>query len=93
MIYFGIAYHVVLYTTSFILEFVFCYPRSGQGFVAGFIRPSCEHDAAKLGITQAGLNIIGDFYLLFLPIPVIWKLQYSLKKKLRISAMFMTGFL
>ena len=93
MILLGIAYHAVLSVTSFVLEFIFCYPRHGQTFFASINGRACQRDAAKLGIAQASLNIIGDFYLFFLPIPVIWNLQYSLRKKICISAVFMTGFL
>ena len=42
---------------------------------------------------QAGINIFSDFYLLFIPVPVIWKLQLSIPRKIGIIAIFMTGIL
>ena len=93
LIFIGIAFHLVLYTTCFVLAFVFCYPRGGQSFLISFTAPSCASDAARLGIAQSVANIIGDFYLLLLPVPVIWKLQLSLQKKIGVTAIFMTGFL
>ncbi|KAL8682197.1 MAG: hypothetical protein Q9186_001734 [Xanthomendoza sp. 1 TL-2023] len=36
-------------------------------------------------------NIITDFGLLLLPVPMVWKLQMSLKKKLGVAAVFATG--
>jgi hypothetical protein len=93
VIFVGIAFHLILYTTSFVLEFVFCYPRRGQSFLMSFTAPSCAGNAAKLGIAQAVGNIIGDFGLLLTPIPVIWKLQFSFRKKIGVTAIFMTGFL
>ncbi|SLM38834.1 hypothetical protein LPUS_09197 [Lasallia pustulata] len=93
LIFIGIAFHLILYTTSFVLEFVFCYPRRGQSFLMSFTAPSCAGDATKLGIAQGVANIIGDFYLLLTPVPVIWKLQLSFQKKVGVTAIFMTGFL
>lgn len=76
------------------LEFVFCYPRRGEGFLLTDLpgRP-CPAEAARLGIAQGVGNIIGDFYLLIMPMPVVWKLQLSLQKKIGVTAIFMTGFL
>ena len=93
LIFIGIAFHLILYTTSFVLEFVFCYPRRGQSFLTSFTAPRCAGNAAELGIAQGVGNIIGDFGLLLTPVPVIWKLQLSFKKKVGVTAMFMTGFL
>ncbi|KAL8699340.1 MAG: hypothetical protein Q9224_001458 [Gallowayella concinna] len=36
-------------------------------------------------------NIITDFGLLLLPVPMVWKLQMSLKKKLGVAAVFASG--
>ena len=93
MIFIGIAFHVILYTTCFVLEFVFCYPRRGQSSLMSFTAPSCVGGATKLGIAQGVANIIGDFYLLLTPVPVIWKLQLSFQRKIGVTAIFMTGFL
>lgn len=93
LIFVGIAFHLILYTTCFVLEFVFCYPRKGESFLVSFAATSCGRDAARLGIAQGVGNIIGDFVLLLTPVPVIWKLQISFRKKIGITAIFMTGFL
>lgn len=93
LIFIGIAFHLILYVTSFVLEFVFCYPRRGQSFLSSFAAPGCAANAAKLGIAQGVGNIIGDFGLLLTPLPVIWKLQLSFRRRVAVTAMFMTGFL
>ena len=93
LIFVGIGFHLILYVTSFVLEFVLCYPRRGQSFLLSFAAPHCAEDAARVGIAQGVGNIIGDFYLLLLPIPVVWKLQSSLQKKIGVMAIFLTGFL
>lgn len=38
-------------------------------------------------------NVISDFFILLLPIPTIWKLQITLKKKMWIFAVFATGMM
>lgn len=83
----------MLYATSLVLEFVLCYPRRGQSFLLSFAAPRCTEGAAKVGIVQGVGNIIGDFYLLLLPMPVVWKLQLSLQKKIGVMAIFLIGFL
>ena len=93
LVFIGILFHAVLYTTSFVLEWVLCYPRQGQSFLVTFTGPSCAGDAAKLGIAQGVGNVIGDFYLLLTPVPMIWKLQFSFQKKIGVTAILMTGFL
>lgn len=46
-----------------------------------------------LNLNTGFFNIISDFAILILPIPSIWNLNVSLKKKLRILAVFATGLL
>ena len=38
-------------------------------------------------------NVISDFAILILPVPSVWKLQISLKRKILTTAVFATGFL
>lgn len=38
-------------------------------------------------------NVLSDFVMLILPMPVLWNLQMSLKKKLLTVGVFATGFL
>ena len=40
---------------------------------------------------QGFCNIITDFALLILPVPMVWRLQMDLKKKLGVFAVFATG--
>ena len=38
-------------------------------------------------------NVISDFAILILPMPSVWKLQMSFKRKILMTAIFATGFL
>lgn len=52
----------------------------------------CGRDLT-LGYVMAAFNVLSDFYLLAIPIPVVWKLQLPLRRKVGVIAVFMTGFL
>jgi hypothetical protein len=41
----------------------------------------------------AGFNIVQDFTILFLPLPELWKLQVSMRKKVQLFIMFGVGLL
>jgi dolichyl-phosphate-mannose--protein O-mannosyl transferase len=47
----------------------------------------------KLIIVQRVFGVITDFLVLGMPIPVIWGLSYEVSKKIKITALFMTGFM
>ena len=38
-------------------------------------------------------NVISDFAILVLPVPSVWKLKISLRRKILTTAIFATGFL
>ena len=42
---------------------------------------------------QGVFNVVSDFYLLLLPVPVVWNLQMPLRKKIGILTIFTTGLL
>ena len=43
--------------------------------------------------TTGVFNVISDFAILILPMPSVWKLQMSLKRKMLMTAIFATGLL
>jgi hypothetical protein len=45
----------------------------------------------NLAMWQAILNIITDFLMLLLPIPLLWKLQVPLTQKLGLALIFALG--
>lgn len=40
---------------------------------------------------SAVLNVITDFLILVLPMPVVWKLHMSLRRKIGVSLLFVMG--
>ena len=93
LIYCGIGFNVILYTTAFALHLHYCGPESGTDLGEVLVSRQCVVDAQNAGTAQASINIFSDLYLLCLPVPVVWKMQLPKKKKLGVLAMFMTGFL
>lgn len=39
------------------------------------------------------ITIFLDFILLFLPFPIVWKLQLSVKQRIAVSGLFFLGFI
>lgn len=93
LIYFGIGINAVFYAVSFALILYFCGPGPGHNLIESFNDHHCVVQARTLGTIQASFNIASDIYLLCIPMPVISNLQLSRKKKIGVSAMFMTGSL
>ena len=48
-------------------------------------------DSGILVIVGGALNAVTDVLMLILPIPVLWKLQMSTRKKWTVSAIFLMG--
>jgi hypothetical protein len=48
-------------------------------------------DQQKLYTVNTALNVTLDFSILFLPIPIVWKAQMPLKRRLMIIALFGLG--
>ena len=84
MIYFGIAFHFLLYTSYMFLSFFLC-PRT--------FATRCLNQLNMFIIVMTSLNISGDFYLLFLPIFAVARLQIPTRFKLSLVAVFSTGLL
>lgn len=53
--------------------------------------PGTCTDATKFSWATAILNVVTDFYILVLPIPVVRKLHTTLGRKIAISLIFMVG--
>lgn len=57
------------------------------------ISGKCLPIAAAIGLTGAGLSIVEDFLILLLPIPELWKLQLSVKKRIGLVFLLSVGSL
>lgn len=83
---------VLFYTACLLTEVIDCTPRPGESWIVAQESKRCGQDLT-LGYVMAAFNVLSDFYLLAIPIPIVWKLQFALRRKIGISVIFMTGFL
>ena len=91
--YLGATLSGLYYFGWFITFLVWCTPRetrSPKDYVHAWGSSRCTWMGPLLFITGA-VNIVSDVYMMFLPLPAIWKLQLPKKKKIGISIVFLTG--
>ncbi len=68
-------------------------PRPGDGGLlsrASQARLLKHHDVA---IAQGVFSAVSDFYMLAIPLQLVWQLHMSTSKKIGVSAVFMTGLM
>ena len=86
LVYFGIGFHFVLYTV-YLFAYIFICPSTSKGYV------KCQDKLKVLSVSTSCFSLFGDFYMLFLPLFAVSKLQLDQKRKLGLIAIFLTGFL
>lgn len=91
-IYFGIILTGLFYLASSIVLVVLCIPRRNESWTSMTNVTRCEQ-AEVMGDVQGIFGLASDLYIFILPLPVLFRLQMSLKKKLGITAIFLTGFM
>ena len=92
MVYFGIIWTTLISLTSIIVASALCTPRKHELFSSLSVAERCTHEETW-AVVQGVLNVCLDFYILYLPIPMVWKLQLGLQRKIGVMAIFMTGFM
>ncbi len=92
MIYFGMIFTLVFYAATTATFGVLCIPRSGETWMESDFSSRCKKSIVMTYV-QGIFNVVSDFYLLLLPIPVVWNLQMPLRKKIGVLTIFMAGLL
>ena len=91
-IYIGIIWTSLVSVTTVIVTGVMCTPRRGESFNSLAVAWRCQHEDIW-AVIQGALNVNLDFYILYLPVPVIWKLQLGTNRKFGVLGIFMTGLM
>ena len=88
--YAGMFTCTALYTAEFFHDLFICIPvqKDWDPKLPGHCLPS-----GVGGSVTAIFNVISDFYILILPLPLVWSLQIKLPLKLRLMALFGLGAL
>ena len=91
-IYMGIIFNILFYCGTTIAYGVMCMPASGVTWVDTLDTDRCYQSVIVLYL-QAAFGVISDFYILILPMPILFKLNLPTRKKASVAAIFMTGIL
>ena len=87
LIHIGIITTLLNHVVGTILAITLCLPSDPLEY------SRCSHKLNPLDVVISIINIISDFYILFLPLLVISQLQMRRNKKIGVGAVFCTGFL
>jgi hypothetical protein len=92
LIYFGLVVTFLVYLGTTVATGAFCIPRPGESWFGAVISLRCSK-GLFMAFVQGIFNVISDFYILVIPVPVVLKLQLPLRKKIGVCAIVMTGLL
>jgi hypothetical protein len=82
---------MVLWTIGNILQaFLICQPFRSTYDIT--VKGTCGSRRASY-LTIGTFNWITDFFILIIPIPVVWKMQLPRSKKIALTIIFCLGFL
>ena len=91
-IYFGIGITSCFYLATLIAQLVFCIPRPHESWTSMTCVERCSRGEG-LGDVHGVFGLVSDLYIFILPLPVLYRLQMSLKKKIGVIATFLTGLM
>jgi hypothetical protein len=88
--YAGMIGYSVAYFLFIPLNAIYCAPPPGQAWAGAGVLQKCE-GLIPFSFFLGACNIVGDLYIIILPLPMIWRLHMTLEKKLGVMAIFFTG--
>ena len=80
----------LFYTSYWIVQVYLSTPEHGQSWPEDF-ESSRFSEFKNLVVPLGGVNLAFDVYIFILPIAAVNRLQMSLRRKLEVSAMFLSG--
>ncbi|KAI0394223.1 hypothetical protein F5Y17DRAFT_428750 [Xylariaceae sp. FL0594] len=91
---FGLLITFLVYLSNIPLAAVYAAPRAGQSWDDLLVSLKVNSRPFALGGTvQSGVGTLLDFYIFFLPLPILFKLQMPTRRQLQLVAIFSTGLL
>ena len=91
-VWIGITVIGLFYFSVVIAEIAMCAPRNGNNYVHAIIQPRCGN-VKDIGLVASVFNVVSDTYLLIIPIPAVWALQVTRKRKIGLTVVFGTGLM
>lgn len=92
LIHFGTVIVVLFYIACLLVLIISWTPRREETWMQAVN----SNDAGRnlvLTYVMAAFNVVSDFYILVLPLPVVWRLQMPMRRKVGIYGVLMTGFM
>lgn len=88
LIYAGIFFVLAAYTALLITNILDCIPveRHYNRAVPGHCLPS-----GTTAYSSGAINVFSDIYVVFLPLPAVWRLNLKLSKRLKLMTVFALG--
>ncbi|KAL8641176.1 MAG: hypothetical protein Q9228_001992 [Teloschistes exilis] len=90
LVWAGLLLSGLYYFSATVASVVLCAPRGRQTYIMSFATPRCRKSIQLLVVTGI-YNVMSDLYLLLLPIRETMRLHNSLRKRIGVLAVFMTG--
>ena len=92
MSWIGIVACLIFYLFGGIFSLVICSPWHNETRFEALASKRCAM-VFRYGYATIAFNAISDFYIMFIPIPVVRKLNMSTTKKIQVLSIFSLGFL
>ena len=92
-VWLGLAWNLLIYWIGVPLTAYFCVSPSGKAWVVDNLRSDRCMKLTVWGVIQGALAVVLDLYIFLLPIPIVLRLQMSLKRRLSILGVFGTSTL
>lgn len=87
---YGMIAFIVLYLTAQFMTYTFFYCRPIRMIWNVTVQGQCINDYAQ-DIATGAFNIFSDIAILILPLPMVWRLQIDLARRLGLVAIFLLG--
>ncbi|KAL8704731.1 MAG: hypothetical protein Q9201_002115 [Fulgogasparrea decipioides] len=88
----GITVTGLFYFSSMVASVALCAPRGSETYIIAFATRRC-HGSKALAVATGVMNVLSDLYLLILPVRETMRLHNTLRKRIGVLAVFMTGLM
>lgn len=89
----GLAVIIVQCLATMIGYSVLCVPKPGQSWLIRTSGRSCSVTSNLFEVVLGVVSVFSDLFVIYIPLPIIWKLHLSTRKKISVSIVFITGLL
>ena len=91
-IYLGIVSNLLFYAAAVTVFGVLGIRRSGESWLSN-AETARYRKAYLMAYIQGSFGVVSDIYIFILPLPVLWRLNMTPRKKLVVSSVFLAGFM